>query len=69
MLDHHHGVAAVAQPVQYLQQQLDIVEMQAGGGLVQNIQGAPGIALAIIPEIASPAAPRRRTAWWRSAPG
>jgi len=35
VLDHHDGVALVAQAVQDVQQLLDVVEMQPGGGLVQ----------------------------------
>ena len=46
MLDDDDGVAGVAQLVQHLQQQLDVVEVQAGGGLVQDVQGAAGVALA-----------------------
>jgi hypothetical protein len=46
VLDHDDGVAGVAQLVQHLQQQLDVVEVQAGGGLVQDVQRAPGVALA-----------------------
>src|SRR6185436_1013117 len=34
VLDHHHRVARVAQAVQHVQQQPDVVEMQAGGRLV-----------------------------------
>ena len=37
MLDHHHAVALLDQPVQHLQQLADILEMQAGGRLVENI--------------------------------
>ena len=43
VLDDHHGVAVFAQSMQYAEQLLDVVEMQAGGWLVQNIQGAPGV--------------------------
>jgi hypothetical protein len=46
VLDHDDGVAGVAQLVQHLQQQPDVVEVQAGGGLVQDVQRAPGVALA-----------------------
>ena len=45
VLDDHHGIAGVAQAVQDFQQQLDVVEVQAGGGLVQDVERAPGVAL------------------------
>ena len=46
MLDHHHGVAGVAQALQHAEQHLDVVEMQAGGRLVQYVERAAGVALA-----------------------
>src|SRR5690606_19066265 len=45
VLDHHHRVAGVAQPVQDPQQLLDVVEVQAGGGLVEDVEGPAGVAL------------------------
>src|SRR5690349_8613562 len=45
VLDHHHGVAGVAQAAQHVQQELDVVEVQAGGGLVQDVERAAGVAL------------------------
>ena len=45
VLDDDDGVARVAQPVQHVEQQLDVVEMQAGGGLIEHIQRAAGVAL------------------------
>ena len=45
VLDDDDGVAVVAQPVQHGQQLRDVVEMQAGGGFIQYIQGLAGIAL------------------------
>src|SRR5690242_6880490 len=45
VLDHHHRVARVAQAVQHLEKQLDVVEMETGCRLVQYVEGAPGIAL------------------------
>src|SRR4051795_6069780 len=42
VLDHHHGVALRYQLVQYLEQFFDVVEMQAGGRLVEDIQRAAG---------------------------
>ena len=45
MLDHQYGVARLHQPLQNRQQLLHVVGVQAGGGLVQNIDGAAGGAL------------------------
>ncbi len=42
MFDHHNGIAALHQLVQDLCQLLHICKMQAGGGLVQNIDGLAG---------------------------
>src|SRR5579863_908457 len=42
VLDHDDGVALVAQAVQHLQQLLDIVKMQPGRGLVENVERAAG---------------------------
>ena len=42
----HDGVAGVAQLVQHRQQQLDVGEVQPGGRLVEDVQRAPGVALA-----------------------
>ena len=36
VLDHDHGVAGVGQLVQHLEQLGDVVEVQAGGGLVED---------------------------------
>uniref|UniRef100_A0A914YSX1 Uncharacterized protein n=1 Tax=Panagrolaimus superbus TaxID=310955 RepID=A0A914YSX1_9BILA len=44
VLDHHHRVAFVAQLVQHAQQRFDVVEVQAGGRLVEDVQGTAGIA-------------------------
>ncbi len=38
VFDHHDRVALVAQPVEHLEQLRDIVEMQAGGGLIQDVE-------------------------------
>jgi hypothetical protein len=61
------GVAVVAQAMQHVEQLLDIREVQAGGRLVEDVQGLAGIALG---QLAGqrPAALRRRTAWWPTAP-
>ncbi|MPN07313.1 hypothetical protein SDC9_154579 [bioreactor metagenome] len=45
MLDHQHGVARLHQPLQHSQQHMHVVGVQAGGGLVQNINGGAGGAL------------------------
>ena len=46
VLDHHDGVARVAQLVQHLEQQVNVGKMQAGGRLVQDVQRAASVALA-----------------------
>jgi hypothetical protein len=45
VLDHHDRVALVAQPVQHAEQLLDVVEVQAGGRLVEDVERASGRAL------------------------
>jgi|GEM_PF-2900095 len=45
VLDHDYGIAVIPQPMQHGQQLLDIVKMQSGGGLIENIQGIAGISL------------------------
>jgi Skp family chaperone for outer membrane proteins len=40
VLDHHHRIALIHQPVQHFQQLAHILEMQARGRLVQHIQRA-----------------------------
>ena len=42
VLDHDHRVAGVDQRVQHLQQLPDVLEMQAGGRLVQDVDGLAG---------------------------
>ena len=37
VLDHHHGIAVVSQAVQYVQQLLNIREVQASGRLVEDV--------------------------------
>jgi hypothetical protein len=49
VLDHHHGVALVDQLVEHFQQLLDVVEVQAGGRLVEDVERAAGGALATAP--------------------
>ena len=45
VLDHDHRVAMVAQAVQHLEQHFDVGEVQAGGGFVEDVERAPGVAL------------------------
>ena len=42
MFDDDDGVSLVDQPVDHQQQLADVVEMQARGGLVENVDGASG---------------------------
>jgi pSer/pThr/pTyr-binding forkhead associated (FHA) protein len=42
VLDHHHRVAVVDQLVQHFQQLAHVVEMQAGGRLVEDVERAAG---------------------------
>lgn len=44
VLNHHNGVALIAQFMQYVEQLLNIGEVQTGGRLVENIQRLPGAA-------------------------
>ena len=41
VLDEHDGVAGVDQPVQLAQQQRDVGRVQAGGGLVEEVERVP----------------------------
>ena len=43
VLDHDHRVAQLDQPIEHVQQLGDIVEVQAGGRLVEQIQRLPGV--------------------------
>ena len=45
VLDHHHGVAMIAQPVQHRQQHLDVMVVQASRRLVEDVQRTTGVAL------------------------
>ncbi len=49
MLNDYHGIAVITQAVQHLQQLADILEMQPRGGLIENVQRFPGIALGQLP--------------------
>ena len=45
VLDDNHRVATVNELLQHLHKYADILEVQASGGLVENIHGLAGIAL------------------------
>ena len=45
VFDDDDGVAVIAQPVQDQQQLFDVVEVQAGGGFIEDVQRVAGIAL------------------------
>ncbi|OPZ82264.1 MAG: hypothetical protein BWY77_00252 [bacterium ADurb.Bin431] len=42
MLDHQHGIALVDQPIEDAQEHVAVLEMEAGGGFIEDIDGAPG---------------------------
>src|ERR1700733_9030347 len=42
VLDHDYRVARVCQTAEHAEQPLDVVEVQAGGRLVEDIEGASG---------------------------
>jgi hypothetical protein len=45
VLDDNHCIAVLAQPMQYAEQQFDIVEVQAGGGLVEDVERVASVPL------------------------
>ena len=45
MLDDDDGVATVDEFLEHVDQDADVFEMQAGGGLVENVEGLSGVAL------------------------
>jgi hypothetical protein len=45
VLDHHHGVAMVAQGGDDLQQQRDVLKVQTGRRFIEDVERAPGVAL------------------------
>ena len=45
VLDDQHGVALVYQPLEHAQQHADVLEVQARGGLIEDVEGATRIAL------------------------
>ena len=54
VLDHYDGVASIGQAVQDLQELADIVEVQPGGRLIQDIQGLAGPSFAEFPRQLDP---------------
>ena len=46
MLDDDDGIAEIGEAVQHFEQLAHVVEVQAGGGLVEQIERAAGLALA-----------------------
>ena len=46
MFNHNDSIAQIDQPLEHVQKPLDVVEMQAGGGFVQDVERAAGLALA-----------------------
>ena len=42
VLDDHHGVALVHQPLEHPEQLADVLEVQAGGRLIEDIDGPAG---------------------------
>ena len=46
MFNHDHGVAPFHQPVQHGEQAIHVLEVQARGGFIQDVERAPGGALA-----------------------
>src|SRR6266851_3611617 len=43
VLDDDHGVACLDQPTKHAEQPPDVLEVQPGGGLVQEVERAPGV--------------------------
>ena len=39
VLDDHHGVARLHQTLEHLDEPVDVIAVQAGGGLIQDIDG------------------------------
>ena len=42
VLDHDHGVALLDQAVEHFEQLADVLEVEAGGGLVEDVEGLAG---------------------------
>ena len=45
VFDHDDGIAAIPQAMQYAKQLLNVIEVQASGWLIENVQRAARIAL------------------------
>ena len=45
VFDDDDGVAVIGQSMQHAEQHLDVLEVQAGGRFVENVQCAAGVAL------------------------
>ena len=45
VLDNHHRVALVAQSVEHVQELRDVVEVQSGGGFVEDVERLAGTSL------------------------
>ena len=69
VLDHEHGVAGVDQPLQHAEQPAHVLEVEAGGGLVEDVDACARWRACRARSRASPAAPRRPTAWARAGRG
>ena len=46
MFDHNDSIAQIHQALEHVEQALDVFEVQAGGGLVEDVERAAGLALA-----------------------
>ena len=44
VLDDHDGIAVIGETMQYLEQHFDVLEMQAGCGLIKNVQRSSRVA-------------------------
>lgn len=68
VLNDDYGVAPIPQLVQHLEQLLDVVEVQARGRLVQDVEGLAGVAFGELPRQLDPLrlAPDRVVADWPS---
>src|SRR5690348_13977926 len=51
VLDDHNGVSGVDQAIQYVDEHSDVVEVQPGGGLIQNVE-LPTLALSGLGQLA-----------------
>src|SRR4029453_4940956 len=64
VLDDDDGVAGVGEPAEYVEQAVDVMEVQAGGGLVEDVERASGGAAAQflggLDAVRPPAGERRR---------